>query len=281
MEKSYSDQEWRDAQPAAVPHTDVTGTLFAVLYGSTAPHLWPRHDPDADHFSLFVTRSAAMGWMDEQDGGPGLWGMNDAGGAGPDDRVVAWFQVGTSGVVPGRTIPVQPFLRCAVDVAEQLGTVDLDGVLLLLPAQQLGSRSDAAVASVTTSAWFDNLDPAGARPVEVRLAVGRSAPGGVLEAALAEFVRLRQRVLSSPAPGHACDFGIEPPFDDSFWDGPVTGVANLRGDLIEWAPDAIGWLAEALAGCAAEHGLASPMLMSVRMIDTSGHTSPSKRMRKS
>jgi hypothetical protein len=37
----------------------------------------------------------------------------------------------------------------------------------------------------------------------------------------------------------------------------------LRGDLIEWSCDAVGWLAEAIADAAARHDVHTPLLLTV------------------
>jgi Asp-tRNA(Asn)/Glu-tRNA(Gln) amidotransferase A subunit family amidase len=42
------------------------------------------------------------------------------------------------------------------------------------------------------------------------------------------------------------------PSDDSFWNGPPTHRLVPHGELSEWSCDAIGWLAEVIADCAAQ-----------------------------
>ena len=61
------------------------GTMFLALYGTDRPSQpkddgpGGQYDSDQDHFSMFVSRSEAMRWLDDDDG-PRLWGMKDAGG---------------------------------------------------------------------------------------------------------------------------------------------------------------------------------------------------------
>ncbi|MGL5808913.1 MAG: hypothetical protein ACRCYQ_03095 [Nocardioides sp.] len=264
---------YRDAEPAAsAPLDAVSGTMFTAFFGGVTPHAWPRLDPDGtrsdqDHYSMFVKRATAMAWLDE-DESPALWGMNDAGGPWEPSAIAmgdpfAWFQVGTNPIAREHALPVQAFLRCAVDACEQFQRVDLDKVLLLLPAHQLRPRVSGS-ASMGTAGWFDNLDPAGRTKAEIRLAVGQSASDQVLDATITAFRRLDQRVLTSPS--HAVpagSFGTMITFHDTFWDGPIAETAVLHGDLAGWGPEAIGWVAEAVTECAAACGLASPMLMTV------------------
>lgn len=54
-----------------------------------------------------------------------------------------------------------------------------------------------------------------------------------------------------------------PPFDDTFWGGPASDTLVLRGELAEWSCDAVGWLGEVLADCAAAAGVRAPMLVTV------------------
>lgn len=250
----------------------VPGTIFAACYGTGVPHSWPGIDPeddpspDQDYYSMFVLRAETMGWLDS-DGHPGLWGMNDAGGDRPQGTespcaFSAWFQVETNMVPPSRPLPVQPFLRCAIDVCNQFDTIALNSVLLLLPVQRLGLRRLGSLSSMRTARWFGDLDPGRRTRAEIGIAVGQSAPDGALDAAVSDFMRLRQTVLANPSPTPG-GLGIDPPFDDSFWGGPPSATAAMRGDLAEWSPETIGWIAQVLAECAAARGLTSPMLLAV------------------
>ncbi|TDC61125.1 hypothetical protein E1258_12510 [Micromonospora sp. KC207] len=58
--------------------------------------------------------------------------MNDAGQdhphADPAASLAAWFQVAVDPVADDRPLPVQPFLRCAGDVAARIGDLDLQAV---------------------------------------------------------------------------------------------------------------------------------------------------------
>lgn len=240
--------------------------MFVALYGSFAAHSWPRLDPDQDPFSLFVVRSEGMGWVGQD---LGLWGMNDAGSAHllegrHEDSPLAWFQVEASPVEPTHPLPVQPFLHCATDVVQRFGRLHLDRVLLLLPTQRLGGRSGMPIASMRTYRWFGDSDPATRVNVEVCLTVGQRASKGVLESTLGRFSELDTHVLLDAVRSASPNGMIQdPPFGDSLWGGPATSSETLVGDLVQWEPDAIGWLAQTLADCAATSGLASPVLISV------------------
>ncbi len=239
--------------------------MFVALYGRIASHSWPRVHPDQDPFSLFVVRSEGMGWVGQD---LGLWGMNDAGSAHllegrHEDSPLAWFQVETSPVAPTDPLPVQPFLHCATDVVQRFGRLHLDRVLLLLPTQRLGGRSGMPIASMRTYRWFGDSDPAARVNVEVSLTVGQRASKGVLESTLGHFSELDTHVFLNAVRSWANGENQEPPCGESLWGGPATSTETLVGDLIEWEPDSIGWLAQTLADCAAKSGLASPVLISV------------------
>ncbi|WP_225833907.1 hypothetical protein [Streptomyces sp. NK08204] len=240
------------------------GPMFAALYGELTPHAW--HDPEHDAYQLFHQRSLAMGWLD------GLWGMNDAGwehpGAAPGAGLAAWFQVG-AGPVPGdRPLPVQPFLRCAADTAERVGRLRVSAVQVLLPVQGLDPAARppyAPVPSMQTVHWFAERDPESRTAVEVAVSGGREPAVPALAPRLAE--RLRQLdqdvfVCGSHEAAGPQDL-LAPPFDDSFWNGPGLHGVVLRGELVEWSCEAVGWLAETLADLVAGLGARSPLLLTV------------------
>ena len=239
------------------------GTLFGAFYGELVPYPW--HDPEHDAYQLFHQRSLAMGWLDR------LWGMNDAGWEHPAGAsgtgLVSWFQVEAGTVAGDRPLPVRPFLACAGDAVARTGRADLTAVQLLLPVQGIDPATRPAYASVPSLMaveWFGERDPAARTPVTVALSSG-SRELHVVEERLAG---LKQDVFvhrSSSSPhGAALPGGIPaPPFDDTFWDGPARHHALLRGELAEWSCDAVGWLGEVVADCAALGGLRVPLLVSV------------------
>ncbi|WP_246561879.1 hypothetical protein [Streptomyces roseirectus] len=59
----------------------------------------------------------------------------------------------------------------------------------------------------------------------------------------------------------------EPPFDDTFWDGPARHTLTLQGDLAAWSYDSVGWLAETLAELAARLGARAPLLLTATRSD--------------
>jgi hypothetical protein len=258
--------------------------MFAALYGELRPHT--RQDaaspPTAD--SLFYHRSLAMGWLDDRSTGdpasaPGLWAMNDAGWQHPlaaaGTGLVSWFQVEASAVAHDRPLPVQPFLRCAQDATARSGSVDLRAVQVLLPVQGLDPASRAPYAPVPatrTTEWFTGSDPHAATPVEVSIDSGQAPSIPSVAAQLTEHLaglgRDVFRYVSHDVAGRGA--APAPPFHDTFWNGPPLHGVTLRGELAEWSCDAVGWLAEVIADCAARLGIRSPLLLTVTRTSPAG-----------
>ncbi|MEV4754870.1 hypothetical protein AB0J86_07125 [Micromonospora sp. NPDC049559] len=271
------------ARPGLAPGSRRTaGTMFAALYGDLVPHPW--HEPDSEHdaYQLFHQRSIAMGWLDDRSAGggaedglrraPGLWGMNDAGwghpraaaGAGP----VSWFQVEASEVPGDRPLPVRPFLRCALDVTARAGSLDLAAVQLLLPVQGLDPAARppyAPVPATRTTDWFADRAPGAGTAVEVHVDSGRDPSVPAVARRLTDrLAGLDQDVFVCASAGVAGGAAtVAPPLHDGLRNGPPTHGMVLRGELAEWSGDAVGWLAEVVAGCAALLGVRSPLLLSV------------------
>ncbi|WP_261568636.1 hypothetical protein [Frankia gtarii] len=271
------------AQPGVVSGARrAAGTMFAALYGELVPHAWRDPDSELDAYSMFYHRSIAMGWLDDTSAGggiedsmrraPGLWGTNDAGWAHPlaaaKAGLISWFQVGASAVADDRPLPVQPFLRCAADATARAGTPTLSAVQLLLPVQGLDPASRppyAPVPAVLTVPWFAERDPEARTPVEVNINSGRDPAIPAIAQQLTDHLgRLDQDVFTCGSHGVAGqDAVIPPPLDDRFWNGPPLHGVVLRGELVEWSCDAVGWLAEAVADCAAHLGIRAPLLFTV------------------
>jgi hypothetical protein len=239
----------------------MAGTLYAALYGELTAR--PDREPvtDRDPYIQFHDRAQVMGWLDN------LWDMNDAGRehplAVPGSSLVTWFQVGVNSVPSGRSLPVQPFLRCAGDVTARLGTLRLQSIQVLLPAQCLdvSARPEhARMPSLSAAAWFD--DVRSWTPVHVTVDSGQDPV--VLGAAQRMF-----QGLSEFAQGvFRCESSIElnpvsPPLPDSVWFGPPRHRVSFQGALTEWSLDAIGWLGAFLADLAAREGVGVPLLLTV------------------
>jgi hypothetical protein len=127
--------------------------MVAALRGSLERR--PRA-ASADAFSLFVSRSSAMGWLSSHGPG-GCWGMNDAG----SDSTGAWFQVSLT----GESVPVQAFLACAGDVVARLGRFRLESVELTVPMP----GADSMMGLLQDAGWFADLDPRLATGVRVEV----------------------------------------------------------------------------------------------------------------
>jgi hypothetical protein len=197
--------------------------------------------------------------------------MNDAGQdhplADPGASLVAWFQVGVEPVSGNRPLPAQPFLRCAADAAERIGTLRLRAVQMLLPVQSLDTSSrpeSARMPSLLTAGWFGDGDPRARAPVRVTLDSGqaRSIPSMA--------PRMRERMSRLDQNAFVCEsysladldpLAMRPPFDASFWNGPPLHRATFSGTLAEWSPDALGWLGGFLADLSARHGVTTPLLL--------------------
>ncbi|MFO7193368.1 hypothetical protein [Thermocrispum sp.] len=261
MSSDRMPERYRDDPATPVPADIPTGTLFAALYADSPVEVGPVPEGQQDHFSLFVAYSAAMGWLSDDDH-RGLWSMNDAGGprSGGDKRLCAWFQVGISQVPASRPLPVQPFLQCTGTVNARLGGPPAAEVLLLLPVQCLGTRSRHAVPAMRTVGWFEAVPPEARVSAEVQVSIGRAGSREALNAAVADFLHLDQPVLTSPTTA-APSAAPTPPFDDTFWDGPATTTIALHGTLVSWEPVTLGWVAQALAECAAANDLGGSLLV--------------------
>lgn len=267
------------AQPGVVPAGRRTaGTMFAAFYGELVPHPW--HDPEHDAYQLFYQRSLAMGWLDgtaavrgdDPFDVSGLWAMNDAGWnhplAAPGAGLISWFQVEASAPAGDRPLPVQPFLRCAMDTTARAGTPHLSAIQILIPVQGLDASARppyAAVPSILTIDWFAECAPEARTPVEVGINSGQdpSIPAAV-ERLTDRLGHLDQDVFGYQSHEVTSrDDVLPPPFDDSFWNGPPLHGVVLRGELADWSCDAVGWLAEVIADSAAHLGVRSPLLITI------------------
>ncbi|ALG08304.1 hypothetical protein [Kibdelosporangium phytohabitans] len=269
------------AQPGVAPAARRTaGTMFAALHGTWVPHDWS--DPEADAYSLFHHRSLAMGWLDDRSAAgdfgdrmlraPGLWGMNDAGWGHPlgtdDTNLVSWFQVEASAVADDRPLPVQPFLRCAVDATALAGALTLSALQVLLPVQGLFDSQRPAYAPVPatrTGPWFAGRAPRSRTSVAIGLNSGQDPAIPAIADNLADYLgSAGQDVFTY----RSHDFAVPdtmpgPPFGDHLWNGPPGNGVVVYGDLVEWSCDAAGWVAEILADAAARLGAATPLLLTI------------------
>lgn len=252
--------------------------MFAALFGELVLH--PRPDPLAelseDAYSLFYARSAALGWLTSAQEGAlgGFWGMNDAK-AGPafgsQPQRVAFFQVVLTGPVPGKLLPVQPFLVCAGDVVARLGTLRLEAVQVLLPERDAPDGGRAASPSGMRVAWpllngcnwFADRDLRLRAPVRVTLDGGPDPSARVTAPAIAQWVQeIRQDVFVCDSFSLADDdhLVLRPiPFEEER-SAAAHHRVTFRGTLAEWSLDALGWLAAFLADGSSRQGISTPLL---------------------
>lgn len=258
------------------------GTMFAGLRGELTPHSW--RDPaaaESDAYSLFHSRSVAMGWItrEVESATGGLWGMNDAGQQGPDPEVqhpyAVWFQVVLPRLIsPAQPLPLQPFLSCVGDVVARMGSLQLDAIQVLLPLQSfarladVSSRYDGLFAPISSAGWFFDCNPHASTRVQVILDGGQnSAIHSVADDLFQWLQRIKQTVF-------VCDSfsltdattALKPNFlDDAF--RPSRHPVTFYGTLVEWSLDAIGWLATLLAGACFKFGVTTPLLLSVSWVE--------------
>lgn len=262
--------------------------MFGALYGELTPYAWREQDSETDAYSLFHDRSAAMGWLEKtgttgqrtaagletrKQDAPGLWGMNDAGHEHlyPDAELplVMWFQVGLTPVPAERSMPVQPFLRCAGDAAARIGALKLEAVQVLLPVDGLDASSrpkPTAMPSLLTAGWFVDSDPDARTSARIRLDSGQVPSIAAAAPHMQEWInRLDQEVFvcQSHSVTEHDPLPIQPPFADVFWNGPPLHQTTFHGKLAEWSLDALGWLGGFLADLSVWHCVTTPLLLTV------------------
>lgn len=272
------------AEPAPVPGVAAARTMYAALYGELVPH--PRaRPPDADIsdlYTLFETRSTAMGWLTPatEDASGGLWGMNDAQaapGPGPRLAVAAWIQVVLTGPTDS-LLPVQQFLTCARDAVARLGTLRLRALQVLLPSHDPDrqARSDSpsgiktAAALLDAVSWFACCDPQHRIPVRVTLnggadpSIQTAAPDitrAVLEVGQNIFSCDSFSLASSDHLILGDDLPLWAPFGQTVNQHRVT----FHGELVEWSLDALGWLAAFLADLGSRQGVRTQMMLAAEL----------------
>ena len=267
------------AEPAAVPGARPARTMFAALFGELVLHPRPvaAGEVSQDPYSLFYARSSAMGWLTPavEGASDGLWGMNDAEaapGSGAQPSRVAFFQVVVTEPDLGKLLPVQPFLACAGDVMERLGTLRLEAVQVLLPEReasedaQFASPSGMRVASSLLYAlnWFADCDPRRRAPVRITLDGGPDPRIRAAAPAILHWVQeVRQEVFLVDSLSLADDdhLVLRPiPFEDTTSDA-VHHRVTFRGNLAEWSLDALGWQAAFLAEGTARQGVSTQLML--------------------
>ncbi len=253
--------------------------MFAGLHGELTPHAWrDEGGTESDVYSLFHSRSAAMGWLAQAAQGAtgGLWGMNDAGQWGPDPDArlpyAVWFQVSLPGSIPPtQPLPLQPFLSCVGDVVARMGSLRLDAIQVLLPLQSLdgladgSSRDDGLFAPLSSAGWFFDGDPHAVTRVQVVLDGGQNPLIRAVASDLFQWLRkIKQNVFVCDSFSLTDDTNVAKPTSiDGLWVGPPQHPVAFYGTLVEWSLDALGWLAAFLAGASFNFGVTTPVLLTV------------------
>lgn len=249
-------------------------TIFVAVYGSIRLHPWNQgKDLSEDVYSLFVSRSDAMGWLSLATTDPSSppahprWGMNDAGqdwsGAADTNRV-AWLQVAL--VEPSSdyiSLPLQPLVSCAKDVVNRVGELRLDGLQLLLPLHAGGVSHRELVAGRN---WFGMSEPGRRIRIAVTLDGGESP-------VVQQQVESIAKTLSNLAAGifHPGSYSTDqavavdflPPVVDELWLGNGHHQVTFFGSLPEWSFDALGWTASLFAEACHRNRVETTVLVSI------------------
>lgn len=254
-------------------------TMFAALHGELTLHPW--RDPvtaKSDAYSLFFARSSAMGWladaMENEVGG--TWGMNEAEQdlvSGSQPSRCTWFQVSLIDPLgSGRPLPVQAFLACAGDVVARIGTLRLQAVQVLLPVESLNpsagalSHLNAVMTLIQDSGWFADCNPHLSTWVRVTLDSGQDSSIRSVAPAMFQWMQeIRQDVFACDSFSLKDDDAVvlQPAITDALWLGPAQHCATFHGTLVEWSLDALGWLAAFLSSASSEHGVSTPLMLTV------------------
>jgi hypothetical protein len=228
--------------------------LELELYGSFVPS--ENSPPSAtrqDLYSVFLSRATSMRWSEAVSKNPSvgsLWGMANAVVASSESEpggLIGWFHV-IPLTAPGLPLPIQPFVRCAVDSMRRLGAVRFEGFRLGLPLGWHHGR-DGLLADATN--WF--LASIDSRCVDVVADIafcGFTSPATSGTGLAAEI-----------AGRHIEPFVVaEPPAAEPWKSEPTTGpgeqVSNETIHVVapEWSPDAAAWIAAAIADAAVRLG---------------------------
>ena len=259
-----------------------TGTMFAGLHGELTLHSWRAVAAESDAYSLFHSRSVAMGWITRPVQGVtgGLWGMNDAGQRGPDPDAQqpyeVWFRVVLPRwLSPTQPLPLQPFLSCVGDVVARMGSLQLDAIQVLLPLQSFAGLADMSLRNrrqlipISSAGWFFDCNPHASTRVQVVLDGGKNpAIRSVAAKLFQRLQRIKQTVFVCDSFSLTDDTDVvKPIFIDYLWIGPPQHPVTFYGTLVEWSLDALGWLATFLAGVSFEFGVITPMLLTVKPLD--------------
>lgn len=281
--------------------------MFAGLHGELTLHAWRDFGAaESDAYSLFHSRSVAMGWLTEAVDGAtgGLWGMNDAGQRGPDadapQPYAVWFQVSLPHLIsPAQPLPLQPFLSCVGDVVARMGKLHLEAIQVLLPVQsvdrakrsirsprraiqvllpaqsidRLADKSlhdDGLFAPLSSAGWFFDCDPRSITRVQVVLDGGENPMIRSVASELFEWLqKIKQNVFVCDSFSLTDDTNVvKPAFVDNLWVGPPQHPVTFYGTLVEWSLDALGWLATFLAGASFRFGVTTPMLLTVSRFES-------------
>ena len=255
------------------------GTMFAGLQGKLTLHSWRNFGAtESDAYSLFHSRSVAMGWLTQAAKGAtgGLWGMNDAGQQGPDPNAqhpyAVWFQVSLPRLIsPAQPLPLQPFLSCVGDVVARMGTLHLSAIQVLLPIQSIDGFVDTSLsdeglfAPLRSAGWFFDCNPHSITRVQVVLDGGENPIIRLVASDLFQWwQKIKQSVFTCDTFSLTDDTNVvKSTFIDDLWVGPPQHPVTFYGTLVEWSLDALGWLATFLAGISFKFGVTTPMLLTV------------------
>ncbi|WP_150254825.1 hypothetical protein [Nocardiopsis deserti] len=118
--------------------------------------------------------------------------------------------------------------------------------------------------------WFVDTAPGLARRVQVTLDGGQVPSIVAAMPQMLPWMRAFDQLVFScdptPAEGDAnAAAGLAPGIADHLWQGPGHHRATIHGTLVEWSLDALGWLAAFLAEAGAQHGVRTPLMLTIRV----------------
>lgn len=244
-------------------------TIVVGVYGSFQVHPWLQGGHEEDAYSLFVSRSTALGWATVE-GSPsesGLWAMNEASqewSIGETNGLVARYQVGMPDEAHAyQALPVQPLLACIDDCLRRVGELELAAVQLFLPPH---SAEDSSARVLGGLNWFNVLERPGRTAVTATCdAVADEDFGARAEAVLAWLRRVRSGGFSVDSVS-AEDVGavvLESPVVGELWTGGRRQRVTFRGAVPEWSLDAVAVFSSLLWEGCRRQGVQGSMLLSV------------------
>lgn len=255
----------------ATPVPGRAPTLRLETYGQLT--LLPPPGRSEDAYSLFLRRSAAMGWLtwasNPSDGG--LWGANEAAlepSAEPPSRVGLFQVVRTNVAEDG--VPLQAFFACVSQVLSRLAHAELSAIVCAIPAETVDEGQAASPAGLRIAKavleggrFFADL------PTESRVAIRATLETGEVAAdpdrieALRTWLRAMSRGLFVCESVEFSRESVGYPYSSNDVETQGYDAIVALGQLGEWSLDALGWLTAFIADGASRNGFDQPLRLTI------------------